>query len=166
MGEESDDSKKISGLGTKAFEQRGGKRDLDGICQALLFRLEHTRLAVLPLLRQSIVVPLVLMCDSGQQGHREWVEVELCEDLVDLVWSLVVAVDAIEGLACGLDRQCRDVQAPAIWGYGRDAGCDDKTDIAELSQFLHHSIDLPFIGTMWVQNRLGIIEDNNHFFRG
>ena len=89
-----------------------------------------------------------------------------CEDLIDLIWLFDVAVDVMEGLACPLDRQGGDVQALAIWRYGGNAGCNDKTNVAELSQFHYQIIDLPFISPMWVENRLGIVEDNDHFLRG
>ena len=60
-------------------------------------------------------------------------KIELFENLVDEIQSFVAVVDLEEGAACGIDRQGGDVETPAIWGYGFDAGCDDNTDVGKLA---------------------------------
>ena len=93
-------------------------------------------------------------------------EVELFEDLINATRSLVVVVDAIEGAVCGIHRQPGDIQALAIWWYGGDPGCDTETDVVELAQLLHQSINLPSTGSLRIENRFGVIQDYHRFFGG
>ena len=86
LGIEGDDSEKLSRIGSKILEHRRGDREFDcGREASLMFRLQHPRLALLPFLGQPIVVPLVLVCDGGQQDEREGMEVEPLQDVVDQI---------------------------------------------------------------------------------
>ena len=82
--EKCDDFKKPSNIRTEFFEHWGGEGKLDRRCEALLvFCLKHVRLASSPFRGQSMIVPLVLMCNGGQQGHRERMTIELLQDVVN-----------------------------------------------------------------------------------
>jgi hypothetical protein len=93
-------------------------------------------------------------------------EVELLEDLVNATSFLVVVVDVMEGTACGVHRQCGDIQTLAIWWYGGDVGCNTEAHIVELAQFLHQAINIPSVGSLGVKNRLSVVEDYENFIRG
>jgi hypothetical protein len=51
-------------------------------------------------------------------------------------------------------------------GDGCDAGGDAETYCLELTQFLHHGVDLPSASSLWVENRFGIVEDYEHLLGG
>ena len=77
-----------------------------------------------------------------------------------------IAVDTIEDIACGLHRQCEDFRTLAMSGDCRDAGGDQEAHRPELAQFVHHRIDLLGLRSLGVENRLGIVEDYQHFLGG
>ena len=79
-------------------------------------------------------------------------EVQLFEEVVDGVRSLVLVVNPIERAACGIYRQRGDIQMFAIRGYRGDPGRNAETNVADLAQFLHHSVDLLRIGSPWVED--------------
>ena len=86
LREEGNDSKKVSRVRAKPFEHGGVEREFDCSTKALVvFRLKDSRVTFVPLLGQSIVVPPVLVCDGGQQGDRQRMEVELPQYAVDRV---------------------------------------------------------------------------------
>jgi hypothetical protein len=58
------------------------------------------------------------------RNSRERVEVELVQDVVGGIGLFDVLVYAIERVACGIDRQCRDVEGLAVGGNGGDARGD------------------------------------------
>ena len=47
----------------------------------------------------------------------------------------------------------------------RDAGRDEEANVAELTQFLHHSKDFRLIRSSWIENGLSIVKDQEHFLR-
>ena len=66
LREEGNDSEKLPGVRAELLEHWGGERQLDRDRQALVvLRLEYVRLAPLPLLQQSTIVPPVLTRDRG-----------------------------------------------------------------------------------------------------
>jgi hypothetical protein len=144
LREEGDDSEKLSGIGPEFSEHRGGEGKFDRGCQAPgVLCVKHSCSLVLPFPGQSIPVPLVVLGNSGEQRDGERVEVKLFQDVVDSDRMFAVLVDAIERVACGLHRQCWDLEDLTVGRDGGDAGGDAKTDVAELSQLLHHGVDLP-----------------------
>ena len=61
----------------------------------------------LPFLGQQAGVPLIVMCNRGEQCERERMEVELLRDVVDKIGPFVVRVDAAEGVVYrGCQRAC------------------------------------------------------------
>lgn len=67
LREEGDNSEELSCVTTKPLEHGGRERELNRISKALVVLcLKHARLASLPLLDRSFVVPVVLMRDSSQ----------------------------------------------------------------------------------------------------
>jgi hypothetical protein len=84
--------------------------------QARVVCPKHLRATCFPLLGQSIAVPLVVMCDGREQSDRERVEFELLQDAVNEVGPFAVLAYAVECVACGLHRQCWDVESLAVGG--------------------------------------------------
>jgi hypothetical protein len=74
---------------------------------------------VSPIPLQSVHTPLVLMGNSGKQGDRERMEVELLQDVIDEVGAFVTFVDAVEGGTRGIHRQCWDFEGLV---FRRDGG--------------------------------------------
>ena len=68
-------------------------------------------------------------------------------------------VDAVEDIASGVHRQCRDRRVPAVLGYRRDAGSYANTGSFKLTQFLHRRKDLLTVGSFGVEHGLGVVED-------
>ena len=64
--------------------------------------LQHAHSTFLPFSLQSVCAPLVLMCNSGKQSDRKRVEVELLQDVVDQVGTIVAFLDVIEGAIGGI----------------------------------------------------------------
>ena len=75
-------------------------------------------------------------------------------------------VDAIECVACGLHRQCRDLDNLAARGDGGDARGNAKTDVAEPSQLIHSGVDLLRTHPLGVEDGFSIVEDHEHLLRG
>ena len=167
LGEESDDSKEVTCVGAEALECRGSEREFDGCGQTLaVVCLKNLRPLRLPLLHQSIGIPHVVRCISGKQCYGESMEIQSLEKVVDGIGPPATTVDAVEYVACGLHRQCGDLRALAVWGDCRDTGSDTDGYFFEMTQFVHHGIDLLDSRSFGVENRLGIVEDYEHLLGG
>ena len=92
-------------------------------------------------------------------------EVEVFQDPVDPSRPFAVLVDSIEGVVRSFHRQCRDVEGLAAGRDGRDARGDEKANVAELTQFLHHRIDLLAARSLQIENGFCVIEDYHHLLR-
>ena len=55
--------------------------------------IQHACFPSLPLPSQRTCVPPVLMSNRGKHGDREWMEIQLFEDIVNGVGSVAIAVD-------------------------------------------------------------------------
>ena len=75
-------------------------------------------------------------------------------------------VYAIERVACRLNRQRRDLEGLAVGRNSRNAGSDPKPNIAELTQLLHHTVDLLSIRPLRIQDRLRVVEDYQDLLGG
>ena len=53
-----------------------------------------------------------------------------------------------------------------MWGDGCDSGRDSKANVAEATQLLHHRVYLLGLGSLGVENRFGVIEEQDHLPRG
>jgi hypothetical protein len=103
LREEGNDFQKRSRIRAKFLKHGGGKRNLDCGGEALLVpRLKYARSLFLPLSRQPVYTPLVLMSNSGKKSYRKRVEVQLLQDPIDYVGTLVIFVDVIERAARGI----------------------------------------------------------------
>ena len=128
LWEEGNDSKKRSGTGAKFLEHGGGEGKLDRCGEALVMQcLQHAHSMFLPFSCQSVHAPLVLVCNSGKQGYRERVEVELLQYVIDEVGIFVTFVDAIEGATGGIHRQCWDFENLVFGRDGGDPQCYTET---------------------------------------
>jgi len=78
--------------------------------------LAHTRSPLLPFLGQSFRIPLVLTRDCGEQGDRKGMEIELFEDTVDEVGSIVAIVDPVEDKTHTKGRRDRKVRH-SLWCF-------------------------------------------------
>ena len=58
--------------------------------------------AVSPILWPAVHVPLVLICASGEQVDRKWMEIKSLMDVVDEVASKLVVVVAVEDIKRGV----------------------------------------------------------------
>ena len=100
--------------------------------------------------------------NGGEQGYREWVEVELAQYVIDHIGFPAVLINAKEGVAGGIHRQRRDVESLAIRRDRGDTGCDTKTNVVELAQLLHHGVDLLGVHSLRIKNGFCIVEDDEH----
>ena len=83
LREEGDNSEKLPSIRAEFLEHGGGEGKINCGSEALFMPcLRRSRSLFLPLSRQPIHTPLVLMCDGGEQGGRQRVEVKLFEDVV------------------------------------------------------------------------------------
>ena len=48
-------------------------------------------------------------------------------------------------------------------GDGGDAGRDEEANVAELTQFLHHTENLRRIRASWIENGFGVVKYQEHF---
>jgi len=78
----------------------------------------------------------------------------------------VVLVYMIESNTCGLDRQCRYVESPAVGRNSEDARGDEKPNVLEPTEFLHHSVDLQGVRPPRIKNGFRIIEHYENFLGG
>ena len=76
--------------------------------------------------------------------------------------SFVVMIYIIEGAACGLHWQCGDVKNLGVGRNGGDPGSDVKTNVVELTQFLHHGIELLGVYSLQVEDVFSTVEDYDH----
>ena len=56
--------------------------------------------------------------------------------------SNLLVIPSLECVTCGLLRQCWDFENLTTRGNGGYVGGDAKTDVAELTQFVHDRVDL------------------------
>ena len=54
----------------------------------------------------------------------------------------------------------------AIQRDGGGPSCDTETGVVELAQLLYHPVDFLRAGSLWVQDRFGVVEDYEHFRGG
>ena len=127
--------------------------------------LKHVRPTPIPFSDQPIGVPLVVMGNRGEQVDRQWMEVELLQDVVDQIRSTVMDVDAVERLACGLHRQGRNVDPLAVGRESGDPGSDAEADVAQLAELLDHSTYLLCVRSLRIEYRFRIVEDDEHILR-
>jgi hypothetical protein len=97
--------------------------------------------------------------------ERAW-KVQLPENVVNDVGPSVVTVDAVEDIARRFHRQRIDPWAFTVSGNCRDSGNDKETYRLELTQLVNDSADFPSICSLGLENRLGVVEDYEHFVRG
>ena len=167
LREECDNSKKITRVRSKILEHRGGERQLDSGGKALVVAcVKYIRMSSLPFLDQSVCAPFVVMRNRGKQGDRQRMEIKSFQDVIDQIGPFAVLVDTVEGVARSVHRQCWDIESLAVGRDGGDAGGDTETDVAELTQLLHHVIDPLSIHSLWIKNGFRIIEDDEHLLRG
>jgi len=62
--------------------------------------------------------------------------------------------------------QCWDSQSFTVRRDGGDTRCDTNTDVVELTELLHHGIDLLATYSLRVKNGLCIVKDDKHFLGG
>ena len=167
LWEECDDLEEITGIGSESLKHRRRERQLDRGCEAPpVVCLEHVCPMLLPFSDQPTGVPLVVMGDRCKQGDRQWMEVELLQDVVDWIRSIAVDVDAVERLACGLHRQGRNVDPLTVGREGGDPGSDAKADVAQLAELLDHRIYLLRARSLRIEYRFRIVEDDEHILGG
>ena len=86
-------------------------------------------------------------------------EVQAAEEIVYDAGPPAIAIDAVEGIACGLHRQSGDFWALATLGDSRDAGSDEETYGWEPGQFIHHGAYFLSVRSLGIENGLGVVED-------
>jgi len=92
-------------------------------------------------------------------------KVELLQDLVDEIGPFAVLVYSTEGVPCGLNQQRWYVERLAVRRNSGNPRSDAKADVVELTQPLHHSVDLLGIHPLGIKDRLRIVEDYEDLFR-
>ena len=97
-----------------------------------------------------------------EERYRESVEIQAKDKVVDDVRPPAVAVDAVEDVARRFRRQCRDFWTLAVVGNGGNTGSDAEGHGCELTQLVHHGVDLLGVGPLGVEDGLGVIEDYEH----
>ena len=84
------------------------------------------------------------------------------EKIVDDARPPVIAVDTVKDIACGVDRQRGYFWTLAMSRDCGDTGSDEEGYCFELTQFVHHRIYFPGIGSLGVENGLSVVEDDEH----
>ena len=90
-------------------------------------------------------------------------KVQALEEIVDDPGPIAVTIDVVQDIVCCLHRQRGDLQSFAVWGDIGYVGCDTKANVMELTQLLHHCVDLSGVGPLRVKNGFGVVEDYKHF---
>jgi hypothetical protein len=90
------------------------------------------------------------------------VEIELLEDITNQIRSFDIFANSIECVARGFHREWWNFNRFAIRGSDGDAGCDDQTNVAESAQFFYHAVDILAVVTLWFEDRLRVIKDNEN----
>jgi len=86
-------------------------------------------------------------------------EVQLLKKVADDIRLDAVVIDAVEYVTCCFYRQYWDDRLPAESGDSCDTRGDAEAYSLELTQLLHHRIDLLTICALWVKNRFSIVKD-------
>ena len=124
-----------------------------------MFGLQDTRSTSLPLPRQSVRVPPILMRNRGEQGNRKGVVVEPLQDGADQIRLLSPLAYGIEDVSCGIHRQRWDVDNLAFGRNHGDPGRDTETYRLHSAQLYHKGVDLHRVRSSGIEDRFGVVED-------